>query len=440
MPGRRGLKPFPGRSLRSAAATGLLPIAAACAPPAEPPSASELLDRINVEAAAARGDLIEIRRHLHMHPELSGQERETAALVAERLRRLGLEVRTGIGGHGVVGVLKGARPGPVVAYRADMDAVETEVVGDSPYRSRVPGVKHVCGHDAHVAVGLGVAQVLASIREDLPGTVKFIFQPAEESVQGARAMIGEGVLEDPSPEAIFAVHAAPIPTGSIGCPAGVGLTGWDPFEIRLEASRALEEVGREVAGALAALSTVAYPRNGREWSSVLQGIFVEGGPLEDFVYVHVANAVPSAGEPNASLLRGQVRAAGTETYERTRRRFEETLAAVTEGRARFELEFGERFPDMHGDPELVRAAMEPIEAALGEGTALPIRASVPFFGEDFALFQERVPGAMFFLGTANEERGITSLNHSPDYDIDEGAIEAGTVAMANVLLAYLRTH
>jgi len=141
---------------------------------------------IQEAAEANREDLIEMRRDFHMHPELSGQEIRTSGIVAQRLRALGLEVRTDVGGHGVVGVLHASRPGPVVAYRADMDAVPSEIAGEQPYRSRVPGVKHVCGHDVHTTVALGVATVLSSMSGDLPGTVMFIFQPAEENINGAR--------------------------------------------------------------------------------------------------------------------------------------------------------------------------------------------------------------------------------------------------------------
>ncbi|NIM60949.1 MAG: amidohydrolase, partial [Acidobacteria bacterium] len=148
---------FPG----STVLLGLMVFASGAGVAAE--SDATLLRRVADKAAEIEAELIEIRRHLHKHPELSGEEEKTAALVAEKLRTLGLDVETGVGGHGVVAVLRGGKPGPVVAYRADMDAVRTMVVGDAPYKSPVPGVKHVCGHDAHVAIGIGVAEVLAGL-------------------------------------------------------------------------------------------------------------------------------------------------------------------------------------------------------------------------------------------------------------------------------------
>ncbi len=402
--------------------------------PAVAENSETVFEHIQVKASEIKEELIEVRRQIHMYPEVSGQEEKTAALVAERLRGLGIEVETGVGGHGVVGVLRGARSGPVVAFRVDMDAVRSPVVGDPPYKSRVPGVKHVCGHDAHVAVGLGVAEILASLLEKLPGTVKFLFQPAEENVQGARAMIEDGALENPTPEVIFSVHTVPLPVGFIGVPPGVGLTGWDPFRVVIEGKvKKLETTADEVRDALVALSTVPTMLNPASMATLFEAMTQESGPFEDFLLV---TGVRKTKQEGRIVLQGLLRAAGPEIYERGRQLIRDTIE-TTAGKTRASVEFGEHFPDMHSDPDLVNAAIGPIEAAIGEGKTILIRASAPYFGEDFALFQEQIPGAMFFLGVANPERGITAFNHSPDYDIDEGALEVGAAAMSSVLFDYL---
>ena len=387
------------------------------------------VEAIRAKAAAIQPQLVEIRRKIHQQPELSGEEVATAALVAERLRALGLEVRTGVGGHGVVGVLRGGKPGPVVGYRADMDAVRSPVVGDPPYRSRVAGVKHVCGHDAHVAVGLGVAEVLASLRSELPGTVKFLFQPAEENVQGARAMIADGVLEAPTPAAMFALHTAPFPVGTIGVGPGVGLTGWDPFTVKISGDGAATLAG-EIAEAVRALSTVPPLEDPAKVGEVLASVTSPEGPLQDFVLV-MTRTTPAGVE-------GMVRAAGPAVYERTREQLRATVDRVAKGRA--VLEIGEHFPDMHSDPELTRAAVAPIESVLGPGTTIPLAASIPYFGEDLALFRAHMPTVLFFLGVANAERGIAAMNHTPDYDLDEEGLRVGTAAMSAVLIDYLERH
>src|SRR5215213_8835372 len=183
--------------------------------------------RVAAAVEAMRGQLVATRRDLHMHPELSNREERTARVVAERLRALGLtDVKTGVGRHGVTALLVGGKPGPVVAVRADMDALPIQEANDVPYKSQTPGVKHACGHDVHTTVGLGVAEVLSKMKEDVRGTVKFIFQPAEEGAPtgeegGAKLMLKEGALENPRPQAIFGLHTEPnLQAGQIGYHSG----------------------------------------------------------------------------------------------------------------------------------------------------------------------------------------------------------------------------
>lgn len=164
---------------------------------------------------------VAVRRDLHQHPELSGQEVRTATIVADRLRTLGFDVRTGVGGHGVVGILKGGRPGPLVAYRADMDAVRSTLPDPVDFPSLVPGVRHICGHDVHVTIGLALASALSSVKADLPGRVMFIFQPAEENATGARAMLKAGVFSTGKPDAIFGLHSAPFDVGQLSSKPGL---------------------------------------------------------------------------------------------------------------------------------------------------------------------------------------------------------------------------
>src|SRR5215216_3511298 len=194
--------------------------------------------RVAAAAEALRGQLVATRRDFHMHPELSNREERTARVVAERLRALGLtDVKTGVGKHGVTALLVGGKPGPVVAVRADMDALPIQEVNDVPYKSQTPGVKHACGHDVHTTVELGVAEVLSRMKEEVRGTVKFIFQPAEEGAPageegGAKLMIKQGVLENPKPDAIFGLHVlSSVETGKIAYRLGPLLASADMLHI-----------------------------------------------------------------------------------------------------------------------------------------------------------------------------------------------------------------
>lgn len=397
-----------------------------------------LYAHIQSAADAASPDLIQIRRQIHMHPELSGKEVQTEALIAEHLRALGLEVQTGIGGHGVVGLLRGGKPGPVAAYRADMDAVPSAVVGDPPYRSQVEGVKHVCGHDAHVAIGLGIAMVLTQVKEELPGTIKFIFQPAEENATGAAAMIADGVLENPAPDAIFAVHVTPFPVGSVACLPGVGLSGILPFKVRLESPDELERLSQDVAEALATVSTVKPITGPDDFPRILKEITREDGAYESYInLMSLSTKETESGVVFEGLLRGS----GPEAYAKARAQIEDIMSRTVGEAGTYEITFSDlMLPDMHSDAGLTMAAIPSIKAMLGDDRIILVHASIPYFGEDFAFYQQHVPGAMFFLGGQNLEKGITSYNHFPDYDLDESVITVGTKTMAAVLVDWLRSN
>ena len=381
-----------------------------------------LIDRIDHRLASVRADLIELRRDIHRHPEVSGQEERPAGIVAARLRSLGLEVQTGIGGHGVVGILRGGVPGPVVAYRADMDAVHSSAPDPVPFASETPGVRHICGHDIHTTVALAIAEALAAIRDDLPGTVKFIFQPAEENVQGAAAMIEEGVLEDPAPEAIFAVHSAPLEVGQIGSVEGLALPGLDRVTVTLRGEGNLSDAARSYAGAISAVST---------------------GPdvaPSDFVAAMVSRPRPGR-ESGECVITGLVRAGSVEARARARAGIDERLAALRHDRISYEFSYQEQsLPDMVNDPELVRSTLETIRAVVGPEGLLEVNQVTPYFSEDFAHYQQHIPGAMYWLGVSNSELGYVGLPHSPDFVADEQSIIVGARVMAAVLLDFLMKH
>ncbi len=380
----------------------------------------QLMNAIDHRLQEVHDELIAVRRDLHRHPELSGQEERTAGIVAARLRALGLEVRTGVGGHGVVGVLRGGRPGPVVAYRADMDAARSDAPDPVPFASETPGVRHICGHDVHTTVALGVAEVLTEVRAELPGTVVFIFQPAEENTQGARAMIGDGVLDDPAPGAIFAFHTAPLEVGQIGSVEGMALPGYDGVTVTLRGTGDLEQATDRYAQAIRAVST--------------------GNAVapEDFVLAMVRRF---RAEDGAWVVTGVVRAGSVATRARAKQTIHDNVAAVERDRVSYEFSYEDLIlPDMVNDPALVRSTLATIRAALGPEALIEVNQVTPFFSEDFAHFQQHIPGAMYWLGVSNSAAGTAGMPHSPDYVADEGSIVVGAKAMSAILLGYLATH
>ncbi|MFI7107131.1 M20 family metallopeptidase [Nonomuraea sp. NPDC050227] len=334
-------------------------------------------------------DLIELRREIHRHPEPAGQERRTAALVAAALREAGLEVRTGVGGHGVVAILD-AGDGPAIGYRADLDAVA------------VPGgADHLCGHDVHTAIGVGVARALA--RERPPGRAVFFFQPAEETCEGARAMIADGAMDPVPPREVYALHCAPLPTGTFAVAPGFGHPGQDVFRIEGLSPAA----ARRFEALVADLSTVTPPATPEEMAQLEADLQTPDGPLATFVYAQVHR--------EHDAVQGWVRAWPDSRYD--------DIRALLRAEAGSRLRFLDHHPSSVNSPEHARAGARHLDALL-------LHASYPFNGEDFGLFLERAPGAMFFFGVG--EQGVP---HDPDFVPDERAIALGVEAMAGFLRA-----
>jgi amidohydrolase len=417
-----------------------LTAAAANRPPARHASPVESREQqIAAAAEALRAQLVAQRRDFHMHPELSNREERTSRVVADRLRALGLEVKTGVARHGVVALLKGAKPGPVIAVRADMDALPIQETIDVPYKSQNPGVKHACGHDVHTTVQLGVAEVLSRMRGEIPGTIKFIFQPAEEGPPageegGAPLMIKEGVLDNPRPQAIFGLHTAPgIEVGQIGINSGSAMASSDRFVITIR--------GKKVHG--------AYPHDGidavvvaSQCVTALQTIRSRRiNTLEPLVItvgsIHGGNRFNII--TDEVVMEGTMRTLSEEVRTRAQQMMRDTLAGITSAYgAKFELEFDKPNPVTYNEPKLVEETLPVMRRVLGEAN---VTAPRPQMGaEDFSHFQKIVPGFYYFLGVGNKAKGITAAWHTPEFDVDEESLVIGVKLMTSVLLDYLNRH
>lgn len=400
--------------------------------------AQTLEERIARIADQMQPRLVECRRDIHMHPELSGQEERTGKLVAERLRALGLEdVKTGIAGNGVTGVVRGGKPGPVVAWRAEMDALPIDESSlDVPYKSTVKGVKHACGHDAHVTIALGLAEALMQVKADLPGTVKFIFQPAEEGANGAKEwgaklMIAQGALENPKPQAIYAFHVgAHAKAGQVAVTSGPASSMSTSFGITFTGKRAHGAYPYQGIDAVAvasqcivALQTIHSRRVSTQNPSVFSIGTIQGGERRNVI----AETVKVAG-----TLR-TFSADITDQYEKLVR---QTLDGCTSAmEASYKLDFRRGYPPMVNDPGLVRGAAPAIERVLGKGNLLDITAGM--FAEDFSYFQREIPGVQFGLGVRNDAKKITASVHTAEFDIDEEILAIGVKTGAAIVLNYM---
>ena len=401
-------------------------------------SAQALDDRIKREAESIAAKVIETRRELARHPELSNREVWTGKYVADRLRQIGYtDIKTGVGRNGVVALLKGGKPGPVVAWRADMDGLPIQDIGEKPYKSQVPGVKHACGHDAHMSIALGVAEVLYKLRADLPGSVKFIFQPSEEGAPigeegGAAVMIKEGVLENPKPAAIFGLHIwANAPTGTIGYTPGPAMASSDQFVLTIKGKRvhaAYPHQGIDpivtAAQCITALQTIRSRRIDPLEPMVLSVGRIQGG--------NRYNVIPESVE-----LEGTLRTLNEQTRETVRTMMRQTLEGCTsEAGASYEMQWtGTQYPVTVNHPELTTQNLGGLQRTLGEANVKLARPTMG--GEDFSFYQRVIPGFFWFLGTANASKGITGAHHTAEFDIDEDVLVPGVRAAAAQLTDYL---
>ena len=371
------------------------------------------------------------RRDIHQHPELAYEEKRTSALVEARLRELGLEVRTGVGGTGVVGLLRGRSAGKTVLLRADMDALPIREENQAPYASRHPGVMHACGHDAHTAILLGVARVLVDRRAEIPGTVKFMFQPAEEGGAGALRMIEDGVLEDPSVDAAFGLHVdTERYVGQVALRPGPAMASSDRFTITVRgkgghAASPQRTVDPIVIGAhiVTALQTIVS----REVSPSQPAVVTVASMVAGTTY----NVIP-----DTATIQGTVRA----YRDKVRQHVEDRLGEVARGvaaamRATAEVDYRSGCPALENDAEKV----ELVRAALGEllGPAAVLVREPVMGAEDFAFILQRVPGAFMHLGVRDPGWESPRPVHTATFDLNEDALPVGVAALAATALKYL---
>ncbi len=376
------------------------------------------------------------RRHLHENPELAFEEYETSKFVAERLASLGVEdIRTGIGGTGVTALIRGGKgAGKVVMVRADMDALPILEENDVEYKSTKPGLMHACGHDAHTAMLLGLTRLLANRKGEFAGTVKVLFQPAEEVPPGgAIGMIRDGALEDPRVDAVLGLHvSSETPAGKIAMRAGAGSASSDRFRITIRgkgghAAAPHEAVDPVVIGSQIVLAFQTLVS--RETDPIASAVV----STTAFIAGEAFNVIPDTAE-----LRGTVRTLDQDVRERLERRLAEIATGIAKaGGAEAVVDFIRGYPGILNDEAMTdlvrRAAIE----AVGEDNV--IESPIGMGGEDFAYFSLERPGCFFNVGTRNEERGIVWGHHHPRFDVEEEGMSAGIAAMGAAVFAYLDT-
>ncbi len=383
---------------------------------------------VRAEAVALREQLVAWRRDFHRHPELALEEHRSAEVIAGELRGLGYDVETGVAKTGVVALLSGQQTGPVVMARFDMDALPVSEGNETDYASRNEGVMHACGHDGHMAIGLGVATLLARHRDRLRGVVKLVFQPGEEGARGAPLMIEAGVLENPRPDVVLVAHIwNEQPVGTVDAAPGPVMAAADKWTCTIH--------GKGGHGALPHLAVDPIVAASHVVTGLQAVISRSVSPLETAVLTvgsfrggDAFNVIPDRVD-----LNGTIRTYDAQVREKVVRRLREVARSVTAAHgASADLQVEHLTPAVVNDPAVVEAVRKAAELVVGpEGVASDRRT---MGSEDAAYFTREVPGCYFFLGSANPERGLDAPHHNPGFDFDEDVLPIGVAVMTETVL------
>lgn len=383
------------------------------------------------QAESLKDELIARRRDFHMHPELGFEEFRTAGIVAEELNRLGLEVQTGVGQTGVVGILEGSKDGPTILVRADMDALPVHEENTFEFASTTPGKMHACGHDGHTAIALGVAKLLSQQRDQIAGRVKFVFQPAEEIIGGAKAMVADGVLENPRPDVTLALHLwNGMPIGKLGVADGPVMAGGSIFTLKITGKGGHGALPHEAidpvicaAQVINALQSIVSRNINALDSAVVSVTKMQAGTAFNII-------------PEEVVLQGTVRTFKLEVRDMVARRMREISEGICQAlgcRADFEIQHGV-LPVVNNAE--VGGRIRPVFSEMVGANGLDMNERT-MGSEDAGLFMDDIPGLYFFLGAAVPNREAYYGHHHPRFDFDENALPLGVALMSAAVAKYV---
>lgn len=390
-----------------------------------------MTDNFYSQAQSLESWMVARRRDFHRHPELGFQEVRTAGIVAQELNQLGLEVRTGVGRTGVVGVLEGDQPGPTILMRFDMDALPIIEANATDYVSQNSGVMHACGHDGHTTIGLAVAKMLAPLRRQIAGTLKFVFQPAEEGLGGAAAMLNDGVMESPSPERSLALHLwNDKPIGWVGATDGPAMAAADKFTVILRGKGGHGASPYQTKDPIVAASQIV---------SALQAVVARNINALDSAVLSVTSI--KGGEafnviPDSVTMLGTVRTYTPDVRQKVMQRFEQVVAGISGAmECAAEINYETTTPAVVNNSEM-SAELRALAAKL-PGVTQVVSDERTMGSEDMSFMMSNVPGCYFFIGSANAQSELNYPHHHPRFDFDERALVTGAALMANAAAQYV---
>jgi len=383
------------------------------------------------EAEAMREELVRVRRDFHQHPELAFQEIRTASIVAQQLSDLGMEVQTGVGRTGVVGILEGAHDGPTVLVRADMDALPIIEANKIDYISDTSGKMHACGHDGHTAIALGVAKLFAQQREKIAGRIKFVFQPAEEIAQGAEAMVGDGVLRDPVPDVVLGLHLwNSMPVGKVGVADGPVMAGASDFTIHLMGKGGHGASPHQAVDPVICAAHIA---------TALQTIVSRNVDPLDTAVVSVTQIHAGTAHnviPSEAMLNGTIRTFRSETRQMIEIRLRALVNGIAEAMGcTASIRSGDQTEPVVNDPDVARHVRESFLKMGVQEEAFVYERTMG--AEDVGVLMKDIPGMYFFVGSGNSERGLDYPHHHPQFDFDESVLPFAVSLLASAVADYV---
>ena len=387
---------------------------------------------ISREVLELKDEVISLRRDFHRHPEKSYEEFRTSKVIAEYLKKLGLEVKEKVAKTGVVGLLEGEKKGKTILYRADMDALKMEEENDVEYRSQNKGVAHMCGHDAHMAVALTVAKILASKRDKIKGNVKFVFQPSEEQYPGgAKAMIDEGVMENPKVDAALGLHIwQNLPIGTVGIKTGPVFASSDVITLKVS--------GKGGHGAMPHQTTDPILISANIIIALQALVTRETDPLKTFLltFGQIHGGSASNIIPEECFIQGTFRCFDADVRIYAEKRVAEISQKIAETfKAKCDIELWHYCPSTINEADFTQIVIDAAKEVVPKENIL---GSVKTMGaDDISYFLSMVPGCYFFLGSSNKEKGLINPHHNPRFNIDEDALPIGVEIITRVILKFL---
>jgi metal-dependent amidase/aminoacylase/carboxypeptidase family protein len=398
-------------------------------------------ESIQLETDRIFKKLVAIRRDFHENPELAGHEVRSQKIIKQYLLDLGLEVETDVYGHGVVGILKGGKKGKKIVWRSDMDALPNDFPDAVAFKSKIKGIQHGCGHDVHMAIALGIADVLAKNKESIKGTVYFIFQPEEETFVGAKSMVDNGLLSKINPDEIYGLHVSALPVGQIMVKPNEMFAYQKRIRIQLKNELSKDDAKglmEKISSSLFRAPTGSKPWEIQNMVDPKIGLMNPNTIFKDYLFVDEHFSTRS--KNNQFFLEAYL-------YETDQSHLTEIIPRVKKiiedngyKDQLLSLSFIQENPTVINDEKLTGIAIKTLDNIYGENAVTPDYGQVPFFNDDFAYFQQKTPGVYFLLGGSNFEKGIIAMNHAPNFQVDEESIRTGVKYFSSLIMERLNKN